>query len=212
MREGEPVDAPNRSAEVANVVNAHLDLLKPPVDHPDSPEQGDARKRAVLPFIAQVLNALDGGWWGVLRKPGRDLYMNDILVWQPTLEHFDVLTDSGPTWAPKGPIQPGWTWEEAPKTWTQPGEPTPDEPDEPASVNYDEQFFIKDVGPLLAADYKAAGRKVGDDPLWVVWPARIQADHDAGMSYPESRAKHRQEWRDALPPIPQKAGKKGSKA
>ena len=74
---------------------------------------------------------------------------------------------------------------------------------------YDEQFYITQVGPALAADYKEAGRTIGDDAQWVVWPARIENDVQVnGLSYAGSLLKHRNEWRVALglkplfPPAP----------
>src|SRR4051812_41164238 len=65
-------------------------------------------------------------------------------------------------------------------------------------MRYDEQFYIDRVGPLLAADYAEAVRRVGDDAQWIVWPARVQADIDGGMNADESLGKHRREWRTAL--------------
>lgn len=63
---------------------------------------------------------------------------------------------------------------------------------------YDEQFYIDHVGPELANDYKEANRIIGDDEKWIVWPARIQADIDMGLSNGTSLAKHRREWRKGL--------------
>jgi len=63
---------------------------------------------------------------------------------------------------------------------------------------YDESQYLNKVGPLLTADYAEAHRVVGDDAFWVVWPARVQADVDTGLSYDASIAKHRREWRIGL--------------
>ncbi len=66
-------------------------------------------------------------------------------------------------------------------------------------IPYDEQFHLTRTGPTLAADYAEAKRHVGDDPFWVVWPARIDRDVcELGLSYEDSLAKHRLEWRLAL--------------
>lgn len=74
---------------------------------------------------------------------------------------------------------------------------SPQEPKGPPIVPY-EEAAVKLLGHVLATDYLAAGRRVGDDDDWVVWPARYQADVDAGMSAAASLAKHRLEWRAAL--------------
>lgn len=70
---------------------------------------------------------------------------------------------------------------------------------------YDEHFYLTQVGPALASDYGEAQRVIGDDSAWVVWPARVQADIDGGLSASASFIKHRLEWRAALglvPPFP----------
>lgn len=68
---------------------------------------------------------------------------------------------------------------------------------------YNEQFFLNTVGPLIASRYKQAGRQVGDDAAWVVWPARIQYDIAAGMDPSASLAKHDVELCQALGlPVP----------
>lgn len=76
-------------------------------------------------------------------------------------------------------------------------------------MNYDESFYLLTAGPALVADYAEAHRKVGDDDSWVVWPARLEHDVQQGLSYEDSFAKHRREWRDALrlnPPHPSSSG------
>lgn len=66
-------------------------------------------------------------------------------------------------------------------------------------IPYDEGFHKTQTGPLLKADYAEAGRTIGDDDQWVVWPARIERDVcGLGLSYDASLAKHRAEWRAAL--------------
>lgn len=66
-------------------------------------------------------------------------------------------------------------------------------------IPYEERFHREHVGPTLAADYAEAGRTVGDDETWVVWPARVERDVcERGWPYARSLAAHRAEWRSAL--------------
>ena len=95
---------PNRTNEVAAIVAHPMDLF--------GSEDG---RRRILDVICAGLNVQDGGNWGKLEKPGPRTPA-DIIVWRPTLEHADVLTDSGPMWHVHGPIQPDWKW--------VPGQPT----------------------------------------------------------------------------------------
>lgn len=73
-------------------------------------------------------------------------------------------------------------------------------------TGYNEQFHTSQTGPALADDYQEAHRFVGDDDQWVVWPARVDRDASEGLTYEQSLAKHRPEWRRALgldqPPSP----------
>jgi hypothetical protein len=63
----------------------------------------------VLRGLCGDLNGLDGGRWGLLLKnDGR--IPADILVWRPTREHFDVLSDFGPAWQNDGVIADNWNW------------------------------------------------------------------------------------------------------
>lgn len=81
-------------------------------------------------------------------------------------------------------------------------------------MNYDESFYLLTAGPALVADYAEAHRTVGDDDAWVVWPARLEHDVQQGLSYKESFAKHRREWREVLglspPPRQPTGGLKGA--
>lgn len=63
---------------------------------------------------------------------------------------------------------------------------------------YNEHFYLTQVGPLFKSRYAQAGRIVGDDPGYAVWPARVQADIDAGLNEAASLAKHDQELCQAL--------------
>lgn len=97
---------PDRSVQVAGLVAANLALLDGDEEH----------KRELLRLIVRELNSTnpgDGNNWGLLTKTERDpdFIPADILVWKPTLEHLDVLTDTGATWINNGPIvNPAWVW------------------------------------------------------------------------------------------------------
>lgn len=63
---------------------------------------------------------------------------------------------------------------------------------------YNERWFTSTVAPALSADYAEAHRVPGDDPDYVVWPARIQASLDAGMHRGQALHRHRRECRETL--------------
>ena len=98
--------APDRSGDVARIVSQHSEAFR------GDPATVDDRKRALLPVIVRELNVQDGGRWGLLTKTDQGGKVPaDVIVWRPTLEHFDVLTDRGPMWGPHGPVQnPAWLW------------------------------------------------------------------------------------------------------
>src|SRR3990167_5019541 len=64
----------------------------------------DVRRREVLGMICLDLNVLDGGNWQLLVKNDRNPpgLPADPLVWKPTREHVDTLTDFGPAWIVHG--------------------------------------------------------------------------------------------------------------
>lgn len=98
--------APDRSGDVARLVAQHPETFR------GDPSTVDDRKRALLPIIVRELNVQDGGRWGLLTKTDQGGKVPaDVIVWRPTLEHFDVLTDRGPMWGPHGPVSnPAWVW------------------------------------------------------------------------------------------------------
>ena len=126
--------APDRSGDVARIVSQHPEAFRG-----DSATVDD-RKRALLPVIVRELNVQDGGRWGLLTKTDQGGKVPaDVIVWRPTLEHFDVLTDRGPMWGPHGPLQnPAWLWTAVS------GSP------EPPSGPADTPVPSVDLAPLLA--------------------------------------------------------------
>lgn len=97
--------APDRSREVEAFFNANL------IPVAKTPE--DTGRRENLFRIVTHLNSFDGGKWGVLVKEDQGGKIpGDIIVWNDTMEHFDVLTgDGGPAWQPRGIVpNPRWTW------------------------------------------------------------------------------------------------------
>lgn len=127
--------APDRSGDVARIVSQHPEAFR------GDPATVDDRKRALLPVIVRELNVQDGGRWGLLTKTDQGGKVPaDVIVWRPTLEHFDVLTDRGPMWGPHGPVQnPAWLWTAVTGS-PEPRPPGPSDPPAPAV----------DLTPLLA--------------------------------------------------------------
>lgn len=96
---------PDRSAQVAAFVAANSSLL----------DGDEGHRRDLLGMICRELNLTnpgDGNNWGLLTKNDRTppFIPSDILVWNPTLEHVDVLTDTAATWLVIGVIPPEWSW------------------------------------------------------------------------------------------------------
>jgi hypothetical protein len=128
------MSAPNRKKEVEAICRRYPQAFGPPS------ETQDARRRLLIPIVARELNKKDGGNWGVLYRndrqdddpmPGR--LTSDVIVWKPTMEHFDVLTANGAMWQGHGPItDPDWDWRDPSefKTWDL-NEPEPEEPKPP---------------------------------------------------------------------------------
>jgi hypothetical protein len=93
---------PDRGADVTRLVTAKYAALLNGDDH---------RRREVLDQLCGDLNLLDGGQWARVIKHDRNPpgLPADALVWKPTREHVDVLTDFGPAWIPHGVLPtPEW--------------------------------------------------------------------------------------------------------
>lgn len=106
---------PNRRDVIINEI-----LPKCPAAFANAPVE-DAHRRQVIPFIVAELNKRDNGNWGLLYKldrqdetpePGR--LTVDIVVWKPTREVADVLSDKGGMWKAMPPFtDPDWLIREA---------------------------------------------------------------------------------------------------
>lgn len=109
----------SRKAIVASVLSRFSTQIDAPEDSID--EIG----RRLLPHIIDAMPAEDAGNWGVLQKPNKIPY--DVLVWKPTLEHFDVMSSAAttpgnrrlqPVWINNGTLpDPSWVW----KDWRSAG-------------------------------------------------------------------------------------------
>lgn len=117
--------APDRAADVDRIASAHRNLFT-----------GDDGRRELLKVIVCDLNPRDGGNWGRLVKHDQgDKIPADILVWRPTREHFDVLSDTGPSWFPDGVLgNPAWEWSPVDCVSVPPQTPPPPPP--PTGIDY----------------------------------------------------------------------------
>ena len=116
------MSAPDRSATIMALCAAHPEVFDVP------PEQNDSSRLAFLQStILPELNRIDGGQWGLLGKGDQGNKIPcDIVVWHPTLEHFDVMTGTGGSWQPRGVVaNPAWSWQPAPGAPAAPPPPPP---------------------------------------------------------------------------------------
>lgn len=103
---GQP--APNRQGEVAQILS---DLPRA------AKTEADDGRRANLFAIVRGLAARGDCCWGVLVKTDQaNKIPADVIVWRPTLEHFDVITGAGdPYWQAHGPVSnAAWLWQAVP--------------------------------------------------------------------------------------------------
>jgi len=105
------MEAPDRSADVRRICAEHPEAFGEPL------ETNDARRLALLTtWIIPMLNEFDDHQWGLLRKDDQGGKIPcDVLLWHPSMEHFDVLTGTGATWIPHGRVtNPAWVWQAVP--------------------------------------------------------------------------------------------------
>lgn len=83
------MSAPERSEEVRRVIERFAHLTTWPA------EDAEDRRRRFLPVLIEEMPAGERANWGVLLKTERTppYIPSDILVWRPTMEHVDVLSD-----------------------------------------------------------------------------------------------------------------------
>lgn len=165
--------APNRGSVVREVVERYAPLAIVPLA-----EVEDRRRSFLLAFI-DAMPAAERAEWGLLVKTERNppFIPSDILVWRPTMEHVDVLTDKDlgngngqirPTWINNGVIgvAPGtekkkgvWIWRSAadsgvprlPIDPPTPPEPPPIPPTPPTPGDDVGQQLVVGVQQLVAA-------------------------------------------------------------
>lgn len=125
------MNAPDRSALVAQVVEQHRELFGT-----------DDSRRNILPFVCAELNKIDGGEWGLLEKTDQGNFIpSDIIMYHSTGEIFDVLAGGPdrPWWGPLGPVaNPAWRWKSAMLLDPQ----QPPAPPPPVSDDVKELFLI----------------------------------------------------------------------
>lgn len=124
------MNAPDRSAEVRAIVEAHFDLLNHGKDANGTIVNEQEYEDGRLHLTARIcveLNREDQGKWGLLRKTDQgNKVPADVIAWLDTNEHFDVLAGAPDraTWLAFGPFtNPAWQW--IPSTLIVPIEPIP---------------------------------------------------------------------------------------
>lgn len=131
------MEAPNRSQAVAEIWNKFppVGLVKNDDDDMVFPHD-DARRAYLMLVMLPQLNLSEGpnnGKWGYLIKTEQgNKIPADIAVWKDTLDHFDILTDKGPTWGEHGKIQPSWKFGEVSSL---PVDPPVDNGEEPPIID-----------------------------------------------------------------------------
>jgi hypothetical protein len=119
------MNAPNRAAEV----KAAFATLGLPIVAKTPTDEG---RRENLFRIVKALNQRDNGAWGVLVKTDQGGKIpGDVIVWWPSMEHFDVILGAGgPGWLEHGVVPSDkWIWRkvdaEAPSAPPPPAGGTP---------------------------------------------------------------------------------------
>lgn len=101
---------PDRKDEVAAIFARLPEALFAEIKGRRQFASEDHRRRA-LDYLCHDLNAIDGrDKWGKLLKPPPRGIPADVLVWRPTLDHVDALSDFGPMWKEHGRIDEDWEW------------------------------------------------------------------------------------------------------
>jgi len=106
------MDIPNRSSEVAAIVEAHPEVFVQG-EHFD-----DNRRTFLKAVVIPRLNQIDGGRWGYMVKTDEgDKVPCDIIMWRDTRHIVDVFAgdvnspDHGATWDPyPNPPTAAWVW------------------------------------------------------------------------------------------------------
>lgn len=153
------MSAPNRQAAVQQAFQSLTIVPK---------TESDEGRRQNLFAVGRYLNTLDAGQWGCLVKTDQgNKIPADILVWQPTREHFDVITgDGGPTWIAYGTVpKPEWVWRAIPDG------PAPEPPGTSTPIP-DDQNLHKQLVALAEFDAALAQQVAGLE-------ARVKALEDA---------------------------------
>lgn len=134
--------------EYRAIVQAVLD------SHPEfatNPDRDDAKSK-VLPFVVDALNTADAvTGWGVLVKTDQgDKIPGDIVVWRGTMQHYDVMTDTGAIWDEKGVVtNPAWVWRAPGPTKQPPIDIPPDVPPTPQQPPITVEELVNEIAARL---------------------------------------------------------------
>jgi len=150
------MDAPDRAAMVSDIWNRFPPrLVLFPNGETKFPDD-DARRAYLMLVLIPKLNereVIPGEWGYLIKSDDGDRIPADIIVWKDTLDHFDVLTDKGPTWGPHGKIKSSWKFGSVSRT--EPGEPgEPEEPEEgePTETTPSEKILLALISMLGKLD------------------------------------------------------------
>lgn len=114
------MEAPDRKANVQKAIEPFAYLWDKTLNWPRGMDNYEDRVRCLLPKVCETLNLIDRGQWGVLHKMDRGpkgvgYVPYDIVVWEPTKEHFDIFTDDADArWGKAGVFtDKDWSWLDA---------------------------------------------------------------------------------------------------
>lgn len=104
------MNAPDRSEWVKDIWNSHPPTTlindKGVMKFPDDDTRREYLLRTLLPKLKK--RELQGEWGCLIKTEQNNKIPVDIAVWKETMEHIDVLTDTGPAWINHGPARKGW--------------------------------------------------------------------------------------------------------
>lgn len=136
-------------------------------NHPGILNGTDEKRLDLLRIIVRELNTSDSGNWGLLQKNDQGGKIPaDIIVWRPTREHFDVLTDTGATWIDDGIlINLAWQWLEVGGVSPEPN-PTPQPEPQPIPPSVDLSAITQLLNSVIALQQELREKLTQMDSLF----------------------------------------------